>query len=104
MLRDPANENVTEQNRNEIIKAYFHYGCAAIVSDSVTFDVGRCASWTKNEIDFARWWRLQVDRDMVDRADMIKELAVIRDGALCWSEADFTPEDAQALIVSLSVD
>ena len=68
------------------------------------FDVGRCALWTKNEINFARWWRLEVDRDMVDRADMIKELAVIRDGTLCWSEADFTPEDAQALIVSLSVD
>ena len=45
-----------------------------------------------------------MDRNMVDRADMIKELAVIRDGVLCWSEADFTPEDAQALIVSLSVD
>jgi len=34
---------------------------------------------------------------------MIKELAMIRDGAL-WSEADFTPQDAQALIVSLSID
>jgi len=55
------------------------------------FDVGRCASWTKNEIDFARWWRLEVDRDMVDRADMIKELAMIRNGVLCWSDADFTP-------------
>jgi len=33
---------------------------------SVMFDVGRCASWTKNEIDFARWLRLEVDRDMVD--------------------------------------
>jgi len=63
---------------------------------SVMFDVGRCASWTKNEIDFARWWRLEVDRDMVDRADMIKEIDMIRDGVLCWSEADFTPEDAQA--------
>jgi len=71
---------------------------------SVMFDVGRCASWTKNEIDFARWWRLEVDRDMIDRADKIKELAMIRDGALCWSEADFTPEDAQALIVLLNVD
>ena len=49
---------------------------------SVMFDVGRCASWTKNEIDFARWWRLEVDRDMVDRADMIKELAMIR-GVVC---------------------
>jgi len=71
---------------------------------SVMFDVGRCASWSKNKIDFARWWRLEVDRDMVDRADMIKELAMIRDEVLCWSEADFTPEDAQALIVLLSVD
>jgi len=35
---------------------------------------------------------------------MIKELAMIRDGVLCWSEADFTTEDAQALIVSLSID
>jgi len=41
-----------------------------------------------------------VDRDMVDRADMIKELAMIRDGVLCWSEADFI----QTLIVLLSVD
>ena len=45
-----------------------------------------------------------MDRDMVDRADMIKELVMIRDGVLCWSEADFTLEDAQALIVLLSVD
>jgi len=71
---------------------------------SVMFDVGRCALWTKNEIDFARLWRFEVDRVMVDRADMIKELAMIRDGVLCWSEADFTPEDAQTLIVSLSTD
>ena len=76
----------------------------ASMGRNVMFDVRRCALWTKNEIDFARWWRLEVDRDMVDRADMIKELAMIRDGVLCWSEADFTPEDAQALIVSLSVD
>jgi len=71
---------------------------------SVMFDVGRCASRTKNEINFARWWRLEVDRDMVDGADMTKELAMITDRVLCWSEADFTPEDAQALIVSLSID
>jgi len=45
-----------------------------------------------------------VDRDIVDRADMIKEPAMVRDGVLCWSEADFTLEDAQALIISLSVD
>ena len=45
-----------------------------------------------------------MDRDMVGRADMIKELAMIRDEVLCWSEADFTLEDAQALIVLLSVD
>jgi len=71
---------------------------------SVMFGVWRCALWTINEIDFARWWRLEVDRVMVDRANMIKELAVIRVGVLCWSEADFTPEDAQALIVLLRVD
>ena len=70
---------------------------------SVMFDVGRCASWSKNKIDFARW-RLEVDRDMIDRADMIKELAMTRDGVLCCTEADFTPEDAQALIVLLNVD
>ena len=45
-----------------------------------------------------------MDRDILDRADMIKELAMIRDGVLFWSEADFTPEDAQALIVLLSID
>ena len=45
-----------------------------------------------------------MDRDMVDRADIIKDLAMIRDRVLCWSEADFTPEDAQALIVLLRVD
>jgi len=33
---------------------------------SVMFDVGQCASWTKNEIDLARWWRFEVDRDIVD--------------------------------------
>jgi len=46
-----------------------------------------------------------VKRDMVDGADIIKQLAImVRDGVLCWSEADFTPENAQALIVLLSVD
>jgi len=40
---------------------------------------------------------------MIDRADMVKELIMIRDGVLSGS-VDITPEDVQTLITLLSAD
>jgi len=46
---------------------------------------------------FSRYWRTELDQDMIDRADMVKELIMFRDGVLSGS-VDFTPEDVQTLI------
>ena len=52
---------------------------------------------------FSRYWRTELDQDMIDRADMVKELIMIRDGVLSGS-VDFTPEDVQTLVTLLSAD
>ena len=63
------------------------------------FDVGHDVSWARNDRVFSRYWRTELD----DRADMVKELIMIRDGVLSGS-VDFTPEDVQTLITLLSAD
>ena len=67
------------------------------------FDVGHDVSWARNDRVFSRYWRTELDQDMIDRADMVKELIMIRDGVLSGS-VDFTPEDVQTLVTLLSAD
>ena len=38
------------------------------------FDVGHDVSWARNDRAFSRYWRTELDQDMIDRADMVKEL------------------------------
>ena len=60
-------------------------------------------SWARNDRVFSRYWRTELDQDMIDRADMVQELIMIRDGVLSGS-VDFTPEDVQTLVTLLSAD
>ena len=84
--------------------AVFYSGMCSGMGRNVQYYCERFGVCDIDVICSSKQWELQTDIDMDIRADMIRELVMIRDGLWRFSWDVFVPEYVQSLIACLCVD